>query len=159
MADEKELGDARLAAQAEERGRARAINAAFPEDPAFCAEQIDAGSTVEQASVAFVPRMRAQMKAQAEAEAKARAAAPAPAKAGAQPVPHGEAGSAPSGDFMVQARARAKANGTKLTVAMQQLAKEDPALHRAFVEGQSPIKLADALPEMQGEKQLQRIQR
>jgi signal peptide peptidase SppA len=147
MADQNEIAEARRAAAEEERARVRALNEQFADDPEFVKQAQNEGWTLEQASVKYIPVARERAK-KAEQEAAKAKAAPAPKAAAAPapvtPVPHGEPAAGGSGDFMQQARARAKSQGIKLTQAMKELAREDKALHEAFVRSQRTVPLEGA---------------
>lgn len=169
MADQKDLDDAKTSARDEERKRVRDIKAAFPEDREFALEQIEDGATLQEAKVAYCDHLQAKAKEtekkHAEELAAARKGASAPAQGGTKPVPHGDAGAGQPGDFMTQARARAKelqAQGVKqpMTTAMRELVREQPELYQAYRDGIEPVKLADALPELQDKaEQVGRIKR
>lgn len=170
MADQKDIDAARAEEKAAEKARRKAILAAFPDDQAFALEQIESDATLQEAKVAYCDHLQEQAKAKDAAHAAELAAARKGAQAttqasGTKPVPHGDASSGDAGDFMAQARARAKdlqARGVKqpMTTAMRELIREQPELYRAYREGVEPVKLADALPELQDrQRQVNRIKR
>lgn len=119
-------------ARASERKRFSALKAAFPEDPQFASEQFEAGATVEQASVAYVPVLQKRLKEQAAASTAKAATASAPAAAAAPPVPVAGSPEGNSSDFMSEARSYAERRKVSMLAAMQAVAREKPELHRAF---------------------------
>lgn len=148
MADEKQIQDARAQAVEAERQRVSTIKATYPEDQAFALEQIEAGASVSEAAVAYVPylqektrrekdELEARIKARQEEDAKAAAATanakPAPSRPAAEPVPYGSAGGDAPLDFCEQAKAYAKEHGTTIRAAMSYLSRTKPELHQAYL--------------------------
>lgn len=118
-------------AKASERKRHAALKAAFPEDPEFAAAQFEAGASVEQASVAYVPVLQKKLREQA-AKAPVASTAPAPAASVAPPVLAGGSPETSGTDFMAEARAYSERRKVPMLAAMQAVAREKPELHRAF---------------------------
>lgn len=162
MADVQEIEKAKAEAKAAEQARRKAILAAFPKDRDFALEQIEADATLEEAKVAYCDHLQEQAaKREQEHAAELEAARKgAPAPAGRKPVPHGDAAPSEPGGYMEQVHARAaqlRAQGAKkpLTEAHRQITAEQPDLRAAWLEGLQPVKLSDALPEMQDQQQQQ----
>lgn len=146
MADEQELKNATASGVEQERERVRSIYAHFPEDQEFAREHVEAGSTLDEASRAFVPYIRekaarekdeaaAEAAAQARAEAKGQEPPKAP-KQKTQPVPYGGSGDpdpVSKGNFVEQARALAKEEGITMREAMSRISRENPDVHASFV--------------------------
>lgn len=155
MADEKQIQDAQAQAVEAERQRVSTIKASYPDDQDFALEQIEAGASVSEAAIAYVPYLQEKTKrerAELAEKAKADHAAAASAKTEAprqttKPVPYGEATSAPMG-FIETARAYAKEHGTTMRQAMSHVSREQPELHAAFIEEakRNPIKIKDGVP-------------
>lgn len=156
MADENALEEARAQARNEEQERVRAIAKAFPDHPKFANEQIAAGATLAEASVAYVPflkeeHQKALKKTKAEATESARAEAKtskpeadAEAEEPTEPVAFNKAAEGPTG-FMEKAEAYAKEKGVSMTDAMRHVARTEPETHREYVEGIKPVKLEKLL--------------
>jgi hypothetical protein len=136
----------------QEAGREQfaALQAAFPEEATFVAEQFGGGHNVEQAKVAFADVLAernatltadneklAQAADTAAAEQKTAAAA---ASKGAEAIGSaGEGDEAAGGGFMEAARARAKEDGITQSAAQSLIAREQPELHQTFVKGLEPL--------------------
>lgn len=135
MADESKAAQE---AVAQERARASGIKAAFPRHLEFAFAQIEKGSTLIEAKVAFNDVLEAEAKAsregQAAAEQKLADAAKAPKPSpGASAVPLGSApADASSQDFMVLVQTHMKDTGCTKLQAMSAMCKAHPALYRAF---------------------------
>jgi signal peptide peptidase SppA len=164
MADVKEIEQAKAEAKAAEQARRKAILAAFPKDREFALEQIEADASLEEAKVAYCDHLQAKAEEREKAHAAeleaARKGAPAPVATGRKPVPHGDAAGTEAADYMSVVHARAaqlRAQGVKkpMTEAQRQIAAEQPDLRRAYIDGLEPVKLSDALPEMQDQQQQQ----
>lgn len=108
------------------------LREAFPNDPAFVLEQLDAGATIQQATEESLRRELARAREELD-EARARAQGPATTDPIAFDAPAAEAG---GGDFHELAKARAEELGITYTQAAKALASENPSLHRAWVKAQ-----------------------
>lgn len=160
---EKLKAEERAKAQAEEQKRAADILAAFPKHPAFAAEQVarrnpdGRPASLAEAKAAYADVLERELAAKDQAHAKqleeakvaataavtaattAKPAAPAPASAQPMPVGRSDVGSSGGVDFMGAARAHAKETGCDMRTAMSFVARTQPALHEAFVEGQPKV--------------------
>lgn len=131
------------------------LEASFPGEPAFALEQLKLTATLEQATNAFtrvkleraeasaakLKAERDQAQAELAAEKKKTPAGAPPARSGVDPLP-GNTSTAPdtplakAGDFVSQARARAREKGIGYTEAATQIADENPELHAEYVNRQ-----------------------
>lgn len=136
----------------QERKRMTELSQAFPDDPQFVQEQVAAGSDLTTAKAAYADKLSEKLveskaateQAQAElARVKAQGNKVPPKKAGGCPPldfsDGGDNAGTASKDFVAQARERAKERNITVTQAMRELAKMDPAGHRAWVESQGPL--------------------
>ena len=150
MADEKAVQEA-LAA---DRKRVSDIRAAFPKHPEFALAQIDKGSTLLEAKVAFNDVLQAEADAakvsQNAAEQKLADVAKSPKPApGAAPVP---LGGSPSNDssgkhsFEVQVEERMRTAGCTRTQAMSYVCGKD---RKAYLSWEREVD-AKALAHMEG---------
>jgi len=117
-----------------ERARVKAITDEFAgKDQSFALAQIAAGSTLEQAKLAYLPILEKRLADQAKAlEEKAPVASPAP-QGGATPLPRGgDPAESKALGFMDAAAALAADKGVSLLKAMSEVAKKNPGLHEAF---------------------------
>jgi signal peptide peptidase SppA len=150
MSFTKETQDeaAKAAAQAE-RKRLGDLKAAFPKHLEFALAQFDAGSTVEQAKLAFVPVLERELEQEKKASADARElAAKAQAQAAATPPPPPPpAGAAPlatkiggetagAKDFMALVNEHAEKAKCSKKVAMEKVSTENPQAHFAWLRSQ-----------------------
>ncbi len=106
------------AAVAAEKKRFADVKAAFPSDPAFALDAIEAGWDVVSAKAERHDRLEKQ-------------AAETPK--GAKPVEYGESDSGSGVDFMAQARQRARESKISVTNAMRQIQAEDPQAYAKFL--------------------------
>lgn len=128
-AEAKAQADAAVAA---DRKRSADLRAAFPDDLTFAMAQYDAGATVEQASVAYLPIMREKLAKAATAPAPAATKPAGPT--GAPPMrSSGDPAGAPAVDFISQAKALASEEKIPLRSAMSRIARRNPKAHEAFV--------------------------
>jgi hypothetical protein len=132
-------------AKRNERQRMGDLKAAFPEDESFALEQFMAGASVAEAKAAYCSVLQGKLTAAAgkitELEKKAVTPAPAPAATGAAPVASEAPGAATaeSGDFLAQAKQKARDEKITMTAAMQQLARENPDLHATWLANQPMV--------------------
>lgn len=143
------LEASKVAASAE-RKRSQDLRTAFPKHPEFAAAQFELGASVEQAKIAYVDVLQADLDAERKTSAaardevaKARASAATIAPPAAAPLPRGgDPASAKGPDFMAAARAHAKEQGCSMTAAMSHVARTDPDLHEAYVLAQPRVSLS-----------------
>lgn len=108
-------------AVAAERKRMADIKAAFPADPAFAMEAVEAGWNVTEAKAQRHDRMEKQTSETPK---------------GIEPIEYAES-SESSVDFMTQARQRSRESKVSMTEAMRQIQAEDPAAYEKFLATES----------------------
>jgi ClpP class serine protease len=159
---EEKISAAKAEATAAERARLATFCEEFAGYRDFAVEQFAAGKSLDEARVAFVGVLKAELaagkaelvkvsgeKATAEAKLaealKASAAAAAVAEpAAAKPIENaGSPQGAASVDFVARARDLAKEKQISITAAMKQLAAAEPEAHKAYLAGQRPVKVRD----------------
>ena len=131
MADEKDKDQVRAETQQAEAQRIAQITAAFPKDPAFALEQIEAGSRLTEAQAAYTGVLTARL-----AELEAKVQAQGRREAGAEPLTAGDEGAQitpAAGEFIQAARQLARTEKIPLGEAMSRLVAEQPELHEAFL--------------------------
>lgn len=146
MADEQQIQDAQAQAVEAERQRVSTIKATYPDDQDFALEQIEAGASVSEAAIAYVPYLQEKTKKEkAEIEERARTSAQAAAptttkpaaapRSSAKPVPYGSAPTdeAPKG-FIEVALAHAEEKGCSKREALSYVARTQPELFAAYKE-------------------------
>lgn len=146
---------------AQERARVKALRAAFPDDRAFADEHEEAGSTLEQAKLAYADRAAGEVKKlRAEKAAAEKAAAEAAAKLEAEKKakapsptlvpalrPSSDTGASDdrdaSGTALDKFRAKvreARASGLSPEEATRRVARDNPDLHRDVLAQANPGK-------------------
>lgn len=136
-------------ARADERKRVAEIKAAFPGDPAFALEQIEAGSSLVEAKGAYADVLQERLAAEKLAHASTKTAAERPKPAprapreAADPVPFAasaDASGVPTPGFIELAKAKAKEDGIKLREAMAAIAREQPDVYASYLGGIEPVR-------------------
>lgn len=144
--DPKALADK---ARADERARMAEIKAAFPNDPAFALEQIEAGSSVVEAKAAYADVLNERLEAEktAHAATKTEASKPKPSprapREAAEPVPFAGSADATGREtpgFLELAKAMAKEEKISLREAMSAVSRRQPEAFQAYLNGIKPIR-------------------
>lgn len=128
------------AALTADRKRLVELKAAFPEDVAFAYEQYEAGASVETAKANYADVLSERLKV-AEAKIADADKKLAASTEGADPVDFQEAGNADASDFMKMSRARAKKDESSMRAAMLAVSKENPEVHKSFLDTQPKKKM------------------
>jgi len=105
------------------------ILAAFPDDANFAQKQLNAGVTVAEAKAAYCDHLAERVDA-----AKTKAATQDISEGAAAVIFGDTGGSFGGGDFREQAKTRAKDEGITYRQAARQLEKEQPGIHKKYVE-------------------------
>lgn len=130
MADKAELDKARE----QERTRAKEIRAAFPDDPGFCLDHIERGSTVEQAKLAYSDVLRERL-AQAQAElASARKSGGTTSVPARRPTSRTAEGGGDAKERFMALVHRYEDAGLSRVAALTKVAREHEDLHTEWLE-------------------------
>lgn len=120
---EKIQAEAGKEAVTKDRERLAAMQEKFPDDLEFAVEQYLKGASLVEARADF-----GDLQTKRLAEAKKNQAKPEQKKRGAKPIEHSEGGEEGADDFLTQAKAMAKEQSIKLSVAIKKLKTDDPDL-------------------------------
>lgn len=147
--DEKEKQKIAADAAADARKLMADLSREFPEDPQFAQEQFAKGSTITEAKAAYADKLKGKLKESQAAQdqlqtelnkAKAQTGTGTKTAQGCQPISAGgEPTEGGTKDFVAMARERAMERKTSVTEAMKELARLDPAGHKAWVESQGTL--------------------
>ncbi len=122
---EKIKAEAGKDAVTKDRERLVAMQKEFDDDLEFAVEQFTKGATLIEAKAAYSDVLKERLADAKKSQAKQ---APEKGKIGARAIEHSEGGDEGGDDFLTQAKAMAKEENIKLSVAIKKLKKEDPDL-------------------------------
>jgi len=148
MPDSKSEQQIQQEATAAEIKRMKDIQAAIPDDAAFCLEQYQKGASAVEAKAAYADKLKeknaALSKENQELQAKNKTQKPE----GADPIKteddgDGQQAAGGTADFMAMAKEYAKTNKVSIKDAMKHVNSENPESHQAYLEkcGQAKVKI------------------